>query len=255
MKFTHHQLGNLEADTTIELSLKGNAANVRLMDDHNFRQYKRGRRHRYQGGLIKKSPIHFKTSKRANWHLTVDLAGLAGRVSSSVKILPKPLSLMKTTSSEVSPEQIRQFVQIKPENDDYDVFISHASEDKSGLVRPLAEALRTLGLRVWYDEFELGIGDSLRRKIDQGISRSRFGIVVLSEHFIQKGWTEYELDGIVARTVKGKQRLLPIWHDLSSDQVMEYSPNLADKVALSTAHHTVLEIANKIFTAVSNQGE
>lgn len=69
----------------------------------------------------------------------------------------------------------------------YDVFISHASEDKDEVVRPLATALKNLGLRVWYDEFELKIGDSLRRKIDQGLSRSRFGVVVISRDFIKNG--------------------------------------------------------------------
>ncbi len=40
-------------------------------------------------------------------------------------------------------------------NKEYDVFISHASEDKEEVARPLAEVLRRNGLSVWYDEFEL----------------------------------------------------------------------------------------------------
>ena len=71
-------------------------------------------------------------------------------------------------------------------NKEYDVFISHASEDKDGVVRPLAIALKEKGISVWYDEFELKIGDSLRRKIDQGLSKSKFGIVVISRSFIKK---------------------------------------------------------------------
>ena len=59
-------------------------------------------------------------------------------------------------------------------NKEYDVFISHASEDKDSVVRPLALALKEKGVNVWYDEFELKIGDSLRRKIDQGLSKSRY---------------------------------------------------------------------------------
>lgn len=71
-------------------------------------------------------------------------------------------------------------------NKEYDVFISHASEDKDSVVRPLALALKEKGVNVWYDEFELKIGDSLRRKIDQGLSKSKFGIVVISRSFIKK---------------------------------------------------------------------
>lgn len=72
----------------------------------------------------------------------------------------------------------------------YDVFISHATEDKEEIVRPLATALVVRGLRVWYDEFELRIGDSLRRKIDAGLANSRFGVVVLSPNFFAKNWPQ-----------------------------------------------------------------
>lgn len=67
----------------------------------------------------------------------------------------------------------------------YDAFISHASEDK-GIVRPIAENLRSKGFRVWFDEFELKIGDSLRKSIDQGLINSRYGVVILSKSFFEK---------------------------------------------------------------------
>ncbi len=129
---------------------------------------------------------------------------------------------------------------------EYDVFISHASEDKDAVVRPLANALVKENLQVWYDEFGLRIGDSLRRKIDLGLANSRVGLVVLSHAFIGKGWTNYELDGIVTRAVTGEQLLLPIWHNITKKEVMDFSPSLADKVARSTATHTLEEIAAEI---------
>ncbi len=138
----------------------------------------------------------------------------------------------------------------EPTARDLDVFISHASEDKDEVVRPLAEALRKRGLDVWYDEFELKIGDSLRRKIDSGLARSRFGVVVLSQAFLGKGWTNYELDGLVTRAVSGEQVLLPIWHNITKKEVIQYSPSLADKLARSTATHTVEEIAAEIIEVI-----
>lgn len=135
----------------------------------------------------------------------------------------------------------------------HDVFISHASEDKQAVVRPLAAALVHEGLDVWYDEFELKIGDSLRRKIDQGLANSRVGLVVLSHSFIAKGWTNYELDGIVTRSVSGEQVLLPIWHNISKQEVIAFSPSLADKVARNTATHTVQEIAKEIAELIASQ--
>jgi len=138
----------------------------------------------------------------------------------------------------------------EPAARDFDVFISHASEDKDAVVRPLAEALRQGGLDVWYDEFELKIGDSLRRKIDSGLARSRFGVVVLSNDFIKKGWTNYELDGLVTRAVSGEQVLLPIWHNITKRELIAFSPSLADKLARSTATHTVEEIAAEIVEVI-----
>lgn len=136
---------------------------------------------------------------------------------------------------------------------EHDVFISHASEDKDTIVRPLAAALVAEGLNVWYDEFELRIGDSLRRKIDQGLANSRLGLLVLFHSFIEKGWTNYEVDGIVTRLVSGEQVLLPIWHNISKQEVMSYSPSLADKVARSTATHTVEEMAKEIAELIGSK--
>ena len=135
----------------------------------------------------------------------------------------------------------------------FDVFISHASEDKDDVVRPLALALKDGGLKVWYDEFELKIGDSLRRKIDNGLSKSKFGIVVLSNSFINKGWTNYELDGIITKVVTGEQLLLPIWHNITKKEVIEFSPSLADKLARNTAINTIEEIATEIIHLIKGQ--
>lgn len=78
----------------------------------------------------------------------------------------------------------------------YDAFICHASEDKDDFVRPLAEALAQFHLHIWYDEFSLSVGDSLRRAIDQGLSKSTFGIVVLSPDFFKKDGHNVNLMGL-----------------------------------------------------------
>lgn len=72
----------------------------------------------------------------------------------------------------------------------YDVFICHATEDKAVVARPLAELLSSHRVEVWYDEFVLTAGMSLRRAIDRGLSKSRYGIVILSPNFFD-GWRRY----------------------------------------------------------------
>lgn len=128
----------------------------------------------------------------------------------------------------------------------YDVFISHASEDKNDFVRPLADGLRSRGLEVWYDEFTLKIGDSLRRSIDKGLSQSSYGIVVLSKSFLSKDWPQYELDGLVTKEIGRGKFILPIWHKITKEEVISYSPSIADRVAINTALLTTSEIANEI---------
>lgn len=129
---------------------------------------------------------------------------------------------------------------------EYDFFISHATEDKDEIVRDLANALKENEFEVWYDEFELKIGDSLRKKIDQGLSKSRYGIVIISPSFVRKNWTEYELNGMVAREMNGHKVILPIWHKISKDEVLKFSPSLADKMALNTSIHTIDDIIKSL---------
>ena len=114
---------------------------------------------------------------------------------------------------------------------EWDAFICHATEDKESFVRELAQKLVREGITVWYDEFTLRIGDSLRRSIDRGLSNSRYGIVVLSHSFFRKEWPQTELDGLVTRERNGEKVILPIWLDVDKEDVTRYSITLADRVA------------------------
>jgi Domain of unknown function (DUF1883)/TIR domain len=250
MKFIQNDLGNRKGGEIVEVTLSGSAANVRLMDSSNFQNYKNGRQHKYYGGHVTRSPVKLKIPRAGHWYITIDTGGYPGTIKAGVRILPGVLPAFTETPLSSVPGLVQgHHTGISTTDDDsreYDVFISHASDDKDEVVRPLAIALQNDGLKVWYDEFELKIGDSLRRKIDKGVATSRFGVIVLSEIFFKKGWTNYELDGLVTKQNTGEQILLPIWHNVTKKQVIEYSPSLADKVARSTATHTVEEIAAEI---------
>ena len=83
-----------------------------------------------------------------------------------------------------------------------DTFICHASEDQDGIARPLRDALKEVGVYAWLDESEVRLGDSIRRKIDQGLSACRSATVILSRTFFEKYWTQYEMDGIIEKQVR-----------------------------------------------------
>lgn len=131
---------------------------------------------------------------------------------------------------------------------EYDVFISHAWEDKESFVDELVEELSNLEIRVWYDKERIIWGDSMRERIDQGLRKSKFGIVVLSPNYIAEGkyWTKSELDGLFQiESINGKG-ILPIWHDLTKKEVIEYSPIIANRLAMNTATLTAQEIAEEM---------
>jgi hypothetical protein len=116
----------------------------------------------------------------------------------------------------------------------WDVFISHASEDRESVAAPLADILVRSGLRVWLDQQEIKLGDSIRGKIDEGLSRSRFGVVVLSPAFLRKSWTQQELGGLMSIEEQGTKVILPVWHQLTRSELARQSPLLADRAAANT---------------------
>lgn len=132
-------------------------------------------------------------------------------------------------------KQLGTFASTLPPSFRYDVFISHATEDKEAFVRGLAAELSRLGLRVWFDEWTLGLGDSLRHKIDEGLRASSYGVVVLSPGFFTKSWPQAELDALFAIEMSGKKVILPVRHELTHEQLVSLSPTLAGLLTTDSA--------------------
>ena len=256
MKYNYYQLGHRQRGDEVEVTLSGNAANVRLLDSMNYQDYRSGRKHSYYGGLVKRSPTRIPIPHSGTWYVVVDMQGLRGTTRFSVRVIPnETLSPLP----EYNPRPLSSLVQpvhaasdLINSDDYFDVFISHATEDKEEVARPLAIALDAEGLRVWYDEFELKIGDSLRRKIDTGVASSRFGVVIISPSFFAKEWPQYELDGLVTKAGTGKQVILPLWHNITRSEIIAHSPTLADKLARSTSQFTIDQIATEIADVVKD---
>jgi hypothetical protein len=136
----------------------------------------------------------------------------------------------------------------------HDLFISHASEDKESVARPLAKALQSRGWSVWLDELELTVGDSLSGRIDSALAQSRFGVVVLSRAFFAKPWPQRELAGLAAREVEaGTKVILPVWHEIDQHYIADRSPTLADRLGVKTSLGTE-EVAAKLSEALERAG-
>lgn len=140
-------------------------------------------------------------------------------------------------------------------NDDvkYDVFVSHASEDKETFVDEFVKELEKLDISVWYDKQCIIWGDSLRAKIDEGLRNSRYGIAVLSKDYIRKGWTQYELEGLFNIEMNKGKTILPIWHNITKAEVQDFSPTIAGRMAMSTALMTPAEIAKEFLSLIKSE--
>ncbi len=130
----------------------------------------------------------------------------------------------------------------------WDIFISHASEDKGSFVNELSKSLLNKGLSIWYDDFELKIGSKIRESIEDGLSNSIYGVIIISNHFIKKDWTVKELDGLFSMNKK----ILPIWHNITKKEIATFSPLLLNTFALDSSKGPE-SIAREIELVVSSQ--
>ncbi|WP_047980181.1 TIR domain-containing protein [Ornithinibacillus contaminans] len=139
---------------------------------------------------------------------------------------------------------------------EFDVFLSHSSLDKEVFVTELSEKLSEKGLKVFEDVKVFKIGQSQTDMMNMGILNSRFVVVFLSSNFIQSGWSEYEFKSFLNREINEKKIIiLPIWHDVSAEQVRQYNPYLVDKFALSTGKFTVDEMVEHISQVIFQSKE
>jgi hypothetical protein len=201
----------------------------------------------------------------------IDLDGIASVLSLDIKRLKYILTIMdecdlvtysegvlyvknsgiqklKTVTSINMPQAVEKI------DHKWDVFISHASEDKTDVVEPLAAELKTYGINVWYDNWTLKLGDSLRKKIDEGLKDSKYGIVVLSPSFLKKDWTNKELAGLMQKEVAYSKEnvILPVWHNITPREVFEYSPMISDKLGTNT-NYGIPHVAKQIFEVIKGE--
>jgi hypothetical protein len=153
--------------------------------------------------------------------------------SASPAVTPKPVPKVSASpAGEKAPQ--------------WDVFISHASEDK-GYVEPLVQVLLAAGISVWYDRVVLEWGDDLRKNIDHGLANCRYGIVVFSKAFLGgKRWTDHEFNGLFALEKHGTKLILPIWHGITHHELLSYSPAFASRLAKDSSTDSYEEIRDSL---------
>ena len=133
----------------------------------------------------------------------------------------------------------------------WDAFVSHAGEDKDEFVEPLAKELENCGLNVWYDDFELSVGDSIPNENQRGLHNSDYGIVVLSESFFEKSWTQEELDSLIQRDVNEMNKvILPVCYDITPKKVMSNHKLLGKRYLISAESMSIPEVARELYQEI-----
>lgn len=131
-------------------------------------------------------------------------------------------------------------------------FISHDSRDKLEIAEPLAVHLTKLMCPLWYDEFSLKVGDSLRDSIENGLKECHKCVFIITQNFLSNGgWSKREYDSVFTREIMEKRNvIIPIWYNVTPQDVYSYSPILADRVAVDWSLG-IEKVANKILLAIN----
>lgn len=241
MHHQHYDLNHVEAGRVVEVALDG-AANVRIMNHASYQDFKAGRRYGFLGGFVSTSPYRIPIPACGHWHVVLDFGGQPGKLRSGVRILPGQVAPARVSSLMSVPSL---FLGRRGDSRAQDVFILHAPDDKA-VVRSFGFALRKKGLKVAYDEYELNTGDNLHKKVNIGMESSNCGIVVISRSFVKQGWVEGGIAQLAVKSFSGKQVLLPLWHDIIREEVLEFCTSIAGLESRNTAVNTFDEIAEDV---------
>lgn len=132
----------------------------------------------------------------------------------------------------------------------FDAFISHASEDKV-FVKKLADNLIDRGLSIWYDDYILKVGDSLKEEISKGLTNCRHGIIVLSKRFYEKPWPKAELNALFSLMMNNpNKRLLPLLYQMDLNELASKDPLLLDVKMIKADEFSVESIARQLIQAM-----
>jgi hypothetical protein len=255
MKFTHYNLGYRSGGEIVILKLSNNSVFVRLMDSVNFQFYQIVKKHKYYGGFFSSSTVRLQIPYAGNWHIAIDQGSETSPIQALVRVFPQSSSPLNEATLLSVPSLIRARDSEKDHNGvsvpKFDVFILHAFEDTEDVSLPLVKALQQCELKVSVDRFGIKMGEIFKRRINAGLANSRLALLIISKAFLEKGWTSAEMDSLVTKGATGEQVILPIWHNVSRQDMLNLSSLLASKLARSTYLHSIEDIASEIAEALN----
>ena len=129
---------------------------------------------------------------------------------------------------------------------EYDTFLSYARIDGAESASELRQHLEDFGVAVWFDEIAIVPGKSQSLQMDSGLRKARTGITLLTPaYLVGRFWTERELGALLS-----KETLIPVLHNVTFDEVKQYSGILPDLAGFTTDQDSIYDIAHKIAAAI-----
>jgi hypothetical protein len=186
-----------------------------------------------------------KDVERVNQHNAQVIAELNRRLRLAQSTGPR-----YTTSEQGLADRVQSAVAVLDDRE-YDTFLAHAEIDGAAVAAELHEHLDALGVDDWFAPVSIQPGKSQSLQIDNGLLRASAGIALLTPAFIAgRFWTKRELGALLH-----KPTLIPVLHNVTFDDVKEYSGILPDLAGFETARDSIEVIAQKIAAAVLGEAD
>jgi hypothetical protein len=210
-------------------------------------------RYSYGYGSGYSSPSYSSPAYSSSWGSSGggrSSGGGSGRVRASWSKPGSTVFYTPTEVRELTPVRANVEELAAKQPDLRDVFLCHAWNDRQGAAKELHDLLEARGLRVWFSEKDIGLGEPFMRSIDKGLANSRVGIVLVTPAMLSTlpkgGVADKELSALLAG-----ERLVPIVHQTTYDALREVSPLLASRNGLNTAEDTMVGVAAKLAELVT----
>lgn len=156
-----------------------------------------------------------------------------------------------------SPAEVRELEPVREQierraavPDLRDVFLCHAWDDRQGAAKELHDLLEARGVKVWFSEKDIALGEPFLREIDRGLAKSRVGIVLVTPSFLKRIHGQGIADKELSVLLHGG-KLVPVIHGTTFDQLNDESPMLASRNGLNTAEDSMSIVATKLADLVA----
>jgi hypothetical protein len=229
MQYLLYDLGTVSggaAEVTLDY-----AANVLILNDENYAFYKENKPYRFIGGYIQRSPYKAALPQGGHWFVIIDSGSFFSKIRALVRFLPaaggasvvvEPAICERISDKSAVVTSFSEAVKRYKLR----AFILHYYKDRESMVLPLAQALEAEGLPVFCDDFMLEPGDDLEDRIRNGITKYKFGVVILSRAFVRIGWQAAGIRCLYDELASEYRDLFPVWHNITRNDLSNFLPAL-----------------------------